>query len=300
MACDKTGSTTCSDFSFTWGKLYTNSIQHIGYLTCNESAETVAVNTTLFYPSLSFDPDHPPTPDESTTTLSHATLPPLKYSFNYHPNEAAVFGVNGVPLEHLSNPANDQDVIDRITHLHKLIRAQQFTNYPRIILNNTSRLGAPITANITDPNRLRIVQDATSTHILEGLLATILLCAVIAGILMDTRKTISKNSCSIAAVGSLLADSNLMDALPKFERADEKGTDEREVAKRLGLGDKSVVFRIGWMGEVGKGSTGRDGLVYGIQMVRLAGRESGEISKESKSVVMASTTPEPEAETMLS
>jgi len=81
---------------------------------------------------------------------------------------------------------------------------------------------------MTDPNRLRVVQDATSTRILEGLLATMLVCAVLAGILMDTRKVVPKNPCSIAAVGSFLADSNLMDRLPEFEGAEGMATDERE------------------------------------------------------------------------
>jgi hypothetical protein len=291
-----TGAVTCSDFAFAWGKLTANGIQHIGYLGCNESAETVVVNTTLIYPGLSFDPDYPPTPDDSTATPSSAVLPFLEYSIHgYLPNvtygagndldnfwQAAIFGIDGIPLDYLSNEANDQDVIDRITHVHKIIRAQQFNNYTRIISDNVSKVGAPITANFTDRNRLRVVQDATSTRILEGLLAAMLVCAVLAGIIMDKRKVAPKNPCSIAAVGSLLADSNLMDRLPEFEGVEGMATDEREVAKRLGLLDKGVAFRMGWMGEEEEGSAGKERLVYGIQMVRLEdGRESGKISEGS-------------------
>jgi hypothetical protein len=109
-----------------------------------------------------------------------------------------------------------------------------------------------------------------------------LVCAVLAGILMDTRKVVPKNPCSIAAVGSFLADSNLMDRLPEFEGAEGMAADEREVAKRLGLLDKGVAFRMGWMGEEEEGSAGKDRLLYGIQMVRLEeGRESGKISEGS-------------------
>lgn len=286
---------TCSNFTFMWGKLGQDSVQYVGYLGCNETAEMVNVNTTLLYPGLTFDTNHPPTPDESSATPYNAVIPPLEYTFGYLPNvtvgdnkldtfwAAVVVGLGGIPIEYLSDPAHDQDVIDRVVHLHKMIRAQQFSNYTRIIPANLTKLGPPLLANITDLNRLRVVQDATSTRILEGLLVTMLLCAIFAAVLMDTRKVVPKNPCSIAAVASLLADSNLLEILSKNEEENDLTVDEKEIARRAGLLEKNVAFSMGWMRAGGMESEA----VYGIQMVRLKGSPKSWSDESKRGIIIS-------------
>lgn len=59
-----------------------------------------------------------------------------------------------------------------------------------------------------DPDRPRLFQDTTSTRVLEALLGTMLVLAALATALLSTDHIPPKSSCSIAAVASLLADSN--------------------------------------------------------------------------------------------
>lgn len=76
-----------------------------------------------------------------------------------------------------------------------LIRTQLFGN------------GTPPTT-VVDPDRPRLSQDTTSTRVLEALLGTMLVLAALATALLGTDHILPKSPCSIAAVASLLADSN--------------------------------------------------------------------------------------------
>lgn len=61
------------------------------------------------------------------------------------------------------------------------------------------------------PKRLRLVQDTTSTRILQGTLTAMLSLGILGSVLMNTDHFLPKSPYSIAAVASLLASSNLID-----------------------------------------------------------------------------------------
>jgi hypothetical protein len=79
-----------------------------------------------------------------------------------------------------------------------------------------------------------------STRVLEALLGAMLLLAALNTVLMKTRGVVPKNPCSIAAAASLLADSNILDALP---RGAERMSSE-EIERRAGFEGKT--FYMGW------------------------------------------------------
>jgi hypothetical protein len=65
-------------------------------------------------------------------------------------------------------------------------------------------------ATIISSNRTRLVQSAVSTRIVQVLLGIMAFCAIIAFFNQDTHHVLPKNPCSIAAVASLLAGSEML------------------------------------------------------------------------------------------
>ena len=56
-----------------------------------------------------------------------------------------------------------------------------------------------------------MVQDPVSTRVLEALLEFMLVLGILGSMCLNTDRVLPKNPCSIAAVASLLADSNFLD-----------------------------------------------------------------------------------------
>lgn len=108
------------------------------------------------------------------------------------------------------NPNSSDMVIKAINHQDRILRAQVFNNYSRSAADGTLE-HIPLLGNITLSNRLRLSQGAASIRVLEALLASTLVLGIISSILMNTDHVLPKNPSSIAAVASLLADSNILD-----------------------------------------------------------------------------------------
>ena len=110
---------------------------------------------------------------------------------------------------------------------------------------------------ITSPGRPSLVQNAVSTRIVQVLLGTIAFCAFISFLNQDTRRVLPKNSCSIAAVASLLAGSELLkkDTFPR----DPEFRDDRYLGDHLLF--NGWVFSMGWWDR--KGGTPKFGIAVG-------------------------------------
>jgi len=63
-----------------------------------------------------------------------------------------------------------------------VVEAIQYNIDARI---DATGLKATYDAVLTDPNNMRLVQNAASTHVLVGLLAAVLLCAALASVVMS-------------------------------------------------------------------------------------------------------------------
>ena len=159
----------------------------------------------LPYPALKSNTDASPTSDESS--VEYFPLGPVdcsSFPYFYLPVIAditddfdnffssLVYGKDGLPASKLKDKFLDQKVSDAIQHLHKVIRAQ--------VLNSDLRAPAlkELQAELLDgtavnPNRLRLVQNATSTRILQTFLAAMLIPVTIAAFLTDPRGVLPKN-----------------------------------------------------------------------------------------------------------
>ncbi|KAJ5099694.1 hypothetical protein N7532_006695 [Penicillium argentinense] len=240
---------------YVWGFINESSIQHIRGLSCIQYAETVDVWTRFKLPGLDIDEETPPIPDESSAKLAPDLYTPIPEwwilnSNGKYPNFDGFFqdltsGRYAIPIENFESSEHDLTVIDAIKRQYKIISAQQFNNYTRGTANDSIN-HAPLLGNVTTPNRLRVVQDVTSTRLLEGLLALILALGITGSLLLNTDRILPKNPCSIASVASMLADSNFLDEFEQGLWSPEN--------KQLSQAFVRHRFRLGWWGSEGVGT----------------------------------------------
>ncbi|EPS34478.1 hypothetical protein PDE_09442 [Penicillium oxalicum 114-2] len=205
---------------YVWGRIEAGSINYVTALNCIQFAENVDVLTRFKLPTMEIDEEHPPIADESTAKLAPNLYMPIPEWWALNTNGdyplldgffyLLIAGKYAITPDDLMRPEGDQTVIRAIKRQHKLINAQQLSNYTRSTANDTIK-HAPLLGNITITNNRRLVQDATSTRILEGLLGAMVVLGVFGSIILNTDRVLPKNPCSIATVASLLADSNLLD-----------------------------------------------------------------------------------------
>jgi hypothetical protein len=238
----------CSNWTYMWGRIGPSSVEHLAFFACNATLEDVNVETTLTLPDFQFDESQPLIPDESTARPSQVEVPFTEYAAlskvygdeNFDDFfQAMVYGKNGTPATDFASADNDITVSGRIKTVQSLLMTQVLNNWTRMD-TNSSTVGRALPAQLNFPNRLRLVQDPMSTRVLEALLGAMLLLAALNTVLMKTRGVVPKNPCSIAAAASLLADSNILDALP---RGAERMSSE-EIERRAGF--KGKTFYMGW------------------------------------------------------
>ena len=123
--------------------------------------------------------------------------------------QAIVYGSDGIAIEHLGTGDSNELVSEAISKLTGSYKAVEYSTDCRWKASG-DLAATPIQAVLTDPNNTKVVQNAASTHVLVGLLGTLLLCAALASFLMDTRRLVPFEPGSIMAVGSLLANSNII------------------------------------------------------------------------------------------
>lgn len=132
-----------------------------------------------------------------------------------------------------------------------------FTPAPNITAS-TANLTGTLTYPSTSP---RLRQDATSTRILEALLAAIALCIAASFWGMNTREILPKDPCGgIAAAASLLAGGAQGSSLLLREEVVPRGAEwmsDRELAKRGAF--EGRVFSMGWRDDGGGEEEGVDG-----------------------------------------
>lgn len=233
--------------SYVWGYLNTSSIQHIMGMSCLQYVETVDVQTRFLLPTLDIDPETPPVPDESSAKLLPNLYTPIPEWWVLNPKghypkldgffQILTSGKYAIPIEIFESAEHDKTVIEAIKHQYRIINAQQISNYTRGTANDSIE-HAPLLGNVTASNHLRVVQDVTSTRLLEGLLAVILALGIFGSVLLNTDHVLPKNPCSIAAVASLLADSNLLN---EFTQGVWDPTD-----KQPGKTFVCRLFHLGW------------------------------------------------------
>lgn len=259
----------CPILSYVWGRWDTSKdevaeTKDVGYataLSCSESIEQVQIDTTLSYPGLSIATNEEPRvlvgsvprrfstkkmalPYENLSEMSRvsgdSSLPVFAGALLQH---------YGITVADFSDPEKSTVVAEAIQSAHKIIRAQQYNGALERQVDSLSNELGPITAELINANRYRLVQNAISTHILSALLAIMLICAALSSWLMSTNYVLPKNPCSIAAIVSLLADSNILDDEVLLQELRGELAKRPWRSRRSNMGARK--FRMGWFDEPG-------------------------------------------------
>ena len=139
---------------------------------------------------------------------------------------ALVYGRDGVPASELIGSANVPRLFHAVQHLWRVYLAQQFRTNMYVLSadpDDIKRLAPqqPLNGTLMDSNTYRLKQSEVSTRILQGILAALSLCAIITFFLLDSRAVLPCNPCSIAAVASLLAGSEMLDVMMASKENDD-------------------------------------------------------------------------------
>lgn len=260
--------TKCPSFLYLGGMNSDFTQPRVALFQCQPYIALLNVNLEMSLPDYTISPDAPPQVDESSLRLLSTTNPsfndgsdtiwggnvfsypetgpdstsnlPLMYAKNYDGFVGQV--VNGnkrmPPLSQPNNSASERQFLDRTNELYGIWIAQQLNFMSRSVFN-TSTNSIRIPANITVAES-RLMASAISTRILEGLLAVMWLCGIIAMLLLRTRGILPKNPCTIAAMTSLIADSEMLALIPEGA----EWWDAVEMDKQ-GLFD-GYLFSLGW------------------------------------------------------
>ncbi|KAK3324388.1 hypothetical protein B0T19DRAFT_443804 [Cercophora scortea] len=271
------GTARVSHWVWVWGQLQnagTNqaSVKSISALACNETMEQVNVATSFKFmgPGITIDPANPPMPDESTVfttpiaidgTLNYSSLIALSTPHLLDPFFTLLTTSRfATPLTDLgtTTPATLESVTAAITTQHKLIRAQVVSARNRRLTSknpipattaagNATTLAFPAALTITDlasGAQRRVIQDTTSTRVLQALLAAVLVAGAASWLAHAKPNTILPRSpTSIASVAALVADGNLFGLLGRG--AEWLETSELHGFFKDGL-HVTMGFQLGW------------------------------------------------------
>ncbi|KAB2569277.1 hypothetical protein DBV05_g12049 [Lasiodiplodia theobromae] len=168
-----------------------------------------------------------------------------------------VNGTGGMPLREFVGRENVDGFRGRVEELYGIYIAQVLHTYYRrsTLEGDAGGVGddgvaaqfaaEPINGTVVDGARMRLVQNAVSTRILEGLLAAMLVCGAVACVLEGRTRILPKDPGSIAAKMSLFADGEVW---RDREVVEEVREEERGERRRENL-FKGWAFRMGWWGE---------------------------------------------------
>jgi hypothetical protein len=267
----------CSTHSMLYGKKGEGNTTSTGYYDnyrhfyCNATMEVVEVDTKLQLPSLLIDTDTPPRIVESSARQPFKTNASSFPSFDemidfFFATDAKfndaflatiVEGTNGVPLNELLNP---DTLVARINVVWGVLIAQLLNTNARESFSNPynttyfvepATMEAPIYTGILHDGRKYLVQNEISTRILDGVLGSMVLCALIALFVMRTKRVLPKSPTSIASVASFLYGSRILrSAIPS---GSEWCSDEELKKRRVFEGSS---FSMGWWEEKQRDRTG--------------------------------------------
>ncbi|KAM3067119.1 hypothetical protein ACMFMG_011675 [Clarireedia jacksonii] len=211
-------------------------------LSCNASIYAIDVDVVFLGHDLVVNQNSPPVPREETMrAVISASDSKLQFDHSVYqdlyPSSAnnntlldAFFSLlttsqYAIPLSALSDPAQNESVLDSIKLHHSIIMAQTLSSTARVSVSdshekdpgvfdrlgkgtiNTTTYPANIT-NLQDTQR-RVIQDPTSTRIVQSLLFATLFFALLSWGLALHMGVLPRPSTNIASVLALLVDGNI-------------------------------------------------------------------------------------------
>ncbi|KAK0655014.1 hypothetical protein B0T16DRAFT_362050 [Cercophora newfieldiana] len=290
----------CSDLLYIWGKLNHEAdpaVEHVAALGCNMTMEAVDVEVSFTGTALEIDRRKPPRPREETARASpiwdRNERPPVLlniYKFLASLNSTRSMQMMpffqlltaspwAIPESDLGDLAADERIGEAIKFQHGIIVAQSltFAQQPANISNATFADPKPsdndaqllFNAVVTHHEaRRRVVQDALSTRVLQGLLGATLVFLILSWIFMKRTAVLASSPTTIASQAALIAGGNLLSLLP--EDAQLRGPEE--IAAALGPGTR---FRMGWWAAADDGGECEGGSSrFGIFGVKAGGEDA--------------------------
>ncbi|KAK4940665.1 hypothetical protein LTR10_019295 [Elasticomyces elasticus] len=247
---------------------YANDAKFLNYsvFACKVSYEEVQATTTfLDFPTYRISSDAPPIVDESTTNPVNSTDIPVflastqygasfyntsltslnGYSIMDPVSTALIYGKDGVPAEKLFQYPPDQYLIPTLQHLIRVMGAQYISYFYRTANASLPLVDSTIPATLQMNPTYRLRQNATSTRILEGLLAASGLFAIITLLTFRTRDVVKAKLGSPAATIAMIADSDFVRELQREQSLIIK-EEEREVHAERMIASEGGQFSLGW------------------------------------------------------
>ncbi|GME23079.1 hypothetical protein BKCO1_2500098 [Neofusicoccum parvum] len=203
----------CPEYVVLAGRRHTDNSVDVTALHCSPYLDRVDTHVALTFPDLKADRNAAPRADESTRAfVTTVEIPGIGENLLEPYTDAEAFralgtvdGFFGTLVGNGAALVADADALrDAVEALYPHVVAQ--------VLHTNRVVAPPAAAEVFDAtlelhDRLRLKQTAVSTRALQGLLAVLVLGAAATFLLADTREVLPKNTRSIAAVASLLVDS---------------------------------------------------------------------------------------------
>ncbi|KAI1617029.1 hypothetical protein EDD36DRAFT_461890 [Exophiala viscosa] len=247
---------------------YANNAKFVNYsvMSCKVSYEEVqATMTFLDFPSYRISSDAPPIVDESTTKPINSSdvssfLAATEYSASFYNTSltslngystmdpvstALIYGKDGVPAEKLFPYSPEQYLIPNLQHLIRTMGAQYISYFYRSTNTTSPLVNSRIPATLQMNSTYRLRQTATSTRILDGLLAASGVFAILTLLTFRTRDVVKAKLGSPAVVMAMVADSEFVRELQKEQSLEPDETDRAVHAERM-LASDGGQFSLGW------------------------------------------------------
>lgn len=271
-----------------------SSKQNITIVYCYQRLEQVMTNVTFSYPGFTINSTTPPVPLEETATVisQNNTEHWFDVSLNTFINslqelpvnikgpndingfiQALSWGHDGVPLDQLYNNGDMSTLNTAANRLYGRYIAQAISANMRAstlpdvanTMYNINQQPSNYMATLSQPTK-RLRQNRVPKIVLQAMLALLAVCAISTYLVMDTRRVVPHNPCSIAGMMSLLAESELCktrDVIP--EGAEWQS---RSDLRRAGV-FRGLSFRMGWWGgtaEITREDGEKVGGIFGIDI----------------------------------
>lgn len=212
--------------------------KHIVYdvtlIECRPYAEVLEVDANFILPDFQIDTSDPPQAVEGSVQVIAKGLSGFP---SWHPMslftgnvsfggdidpffEALIWGREGTPEEELLGEENVPNLIQKMEHLWQTTKAQELRPFFMPFPSNLSIIPEGLllsnpTGTVTDYDRLRLVQSAISTRILEGILVFLAACAIVSWILTEPLDMKAEDVGSIGAKMKLFLDSEMLKRIPE-------------------------------------------------------------------------------------
>jgi Protein of unknown function (DUF3433) len=274
----------CEDFQYLlpFGYVEDKQTKAFQFLLCYPYTQQLDVDLTLTLPSYSVSPALPPVAIESSArffsndSFELSNIPSLAGGEKFVLEnffQILMYGKDGIPGNELLG--NTTRLIEGVEHLYRVFAAQAYNKAYRgpFRSDSNSNESSILDATLFSPYRSRLVQFDISTRILQGLLAALFICAVVAYAILwkstgGTRRILPHDPGSIAMIASLLAGSEIL-TMNKLNIPPGMASMSNKEMEKSGVFD-GWIYSLGWWDTDEHG-----GKRYGID-VGQAGQERDE------------------------